>query len=194
MALDTTALNRQNHRLDHLDDVWLFGYGSLIYKVDFPYLERRVASIQGWARRFWQGSHDHRGTPASPGRVATLVEAPGETCVGMAYRVSPDTFEHLDHREKNGYLRFFTPMTFADGGHAEGLVYVAGPDNAAFLGPAPLDEMAEHIARSHGPSGTNSEYLLHLARALEDLGAMDEHVAGLARRVATIISEITLTD
>ena len=190
MALDTTALNRQNHRLDHLDDVWLFGYGSLIYKVDFPYLERRVASIQGWARRFWQGSHDHRGTPASPGRVATLVEAPGETCERKAYRVTPDTFEHLDHREKNGYLRFFTPMTFADGGHAEGLVYVAGSDNAAFLGPAPLDEMAEHIARSHGPSGANSEYLLRLARALEDLGAMDEHVAGLARRVEAIMATV----
>ncbi|MFL1406842.1 gamma-glutamylcyclotransferase [Marinobacter sp. M1N3S26] len=190
MALDTSALNRQNHRLDHLDDVWLFGYGSLIYKVDFPYLERRVASIQGWARRFWQGSHDHRGTPASPGRVATLVEAPGETCLGMAYRVSPDTFEHLDHREKNGYLRFFTPITFTDGGHAEGLVYVASPDNAAFLGPAPLEEMAAHIARSHGPSGANAEYLLYLARALEDLGAVDEHVSGLARRVEAIMATV----
>lgn len=188
MALDTTALNRQNHRLDHLDDVWLFGYGSLIYKVDFPYLERRAASIQGWARRFWQGSHDHRGTPDAPGRVATLVEAPGETCMGVAFRVSPDTFEHLDHREKNGYLRFFTPMTFAEGDHAEGLVYVAGPDNAAFLGPAPMDDMAAHIAHSNGPSGPNAEYLLHLARALEDLGAEDEHVSGLARRVEAIMA------
>lgn len=190
MALDTTELNRQNHRLDHLDDVWLFGYGSLIYKVDFPYLERRAASIHGWARRFWQGSHDHRGTPEYPGRVATLIEAPGETCMGMAFRVSPDTFEHLDHREKNGYLRFFTPMTFADGGRAEGLVYVAGSDNAAFLGPAPLEDMAAHIARSHGPSGANAEYLLHLARALEELGAEDEHVFGLARRVEAILTTV----
>ena len=103
-------------------------------------------------------------------------------------RGSSDTFEHLDHREKNGYLRFFTPMTFAEGDHAEGLVYVAGPENAAFLGPAPMDEMAAHIARSHGPSGPNAEYLLHLARALEDLGAEDEHVSGLARRVEAIMA------
>lgn len=183
MAFDTREMNRERYRLDHLDDVWLFGYGSLIYKVDFPYLERRVASITGWARRFWQGSHDHRGTPESPGRVATLIEAPGEICVGMAYRVSPDTFEHLDHREKNGYLRFFTPMTFADKGQSDGLVYVAGPDNAAFLGPAPLDEMAAQIVRSHGPSGANADYLLHLAGALDELGASDDHVTELADRV-----------
>ncbi|SFR63900.1 Cation transport regulator ChaC [Marinobacter daqiaonensis] len=188
MALDTTALNRERHRLDHLEDVWLFGYGSLIYKVDFPFLERRPASIQGWGRRFWQGSHDHRGTPESPGRVATLTESPGEVCFGMAYRVSPVTFEHLDHREKNGYLRFFIPMTFDNGDHADGLVYVAGSDNAAFLGPAPLQEMAKHIARSGGPSGANADYLLQLARALEALGARDDHVFALAHRVECLLA------
>ena len=77
MTLDTSELNRERYRLDHLDDVWLFGYGSLIYKAGFDYIERQPATITGWQRRFWQGSHDHRGTPHAPGRVATLVEAPG---------------------------------------------------------------------------------------------------------------------
>ncbi len=187
MALDTSALNRQRFNLDHLDDVWLFGYGSLIYKVDFPYLEQRVAYIEGWSRRFWQGSHDHRGTPEAPGRVVTLVEAPGETCLGVAYRVSPRTFEYLDHREKNGYLRFFVPMWFSEQESGEGLVYIASPDNAAFLGPAPLDDMAAQIARSHGPSGPNADYLFKLASALTELGAQDEHVAELARQVEDIL-------
>lgn len=183
MAANTIDINQAAHSLNHLDSVWLFGYGSLIYKVDFPYLERRPACIRDWERRFWQGSHDHRGTPESPGRVATLIESPGAICQGMAYRVSPDTFSHLDHREKNGYLRFFTALLFDNDDQAEGLVYVAGPDNPAFLGPAPVEDMAAQIARSHGPSGANADYLLSLAEALAELGAQDEHVFELAERV-----------
>ena len=94
---------------------WVFGYGSLIYKVDFPFLQRRVASISNWQRRFWQGSHDHRGTPEAPGRVVTLVPAPGVICRGVAYLVEEPVFDHLDHREKNGYQRQPVSLTFEDG-------------------------------------------------------------------------------
>ncbi len=160
---------------------WVFGYGSLIYKVDFPYLERELASITGWQRRFWQGSHDHRGTPEAPGRVVTLVPAPGNTCLGMAYLVDHAVFEHLDHREKNGYQRFSTRIQLVDReSDVPGVVYVADEDNHAFLGPAPLEALAEHIDRSHGPSGSNRDYVLHLAEALEALGDSDPHVHDLA--------------
>ena len=109
MIANTIEANRNRHDLEDGEDLWLFGYGSLIFKADFPFLERHPASIAGWSRRFWQGSHDHRGTPDAPGRVVTLVEDPGAVCHGRAYRVSSDTLAHLDHREKNGYLRFVTP-------------------------------------------------------------------------------------
>ena len=179
--LDTSEENRRRHTLDPHQPVWLFGYGSLIYKADFPFLERRPATIQGWTRRFWQGSHDHRGTPELPGRGVTLIESPGTACVGMAYRITPDTFGHLDHREKNGYLRFQTTMTFADNQQAEGLVYIATADNAAFLGESDEKAIAEHIARSHGPSGSNRDYLLQLADALRQLEASDEHVFAIEK-------------
>lgn len=179
MSHDTTALNRHRHDFSGRDSIWLFGYGSLIYKADFPYFERRPAAITGWVRRFWQGSHDHRGTPEHPGRVATLVREPGATCTGMAYRVAPATFEHLDVREKNGYLRFTTPLHFTDGGEAEGLVYIATPDNAAWLGHASDEAIAGHIAGAAGPSGPNDAYLLKLAAALRELGADDPHVFAL---------------
>ncbi len=183
MSANTIEHNRSRFNFDGVHSVWLFGYGSLIYKVDFPYLEKRPASIYGWQRRFWQASHDHRGTPESPGRVVTLVEKTGARCKGMAYRVSPDVFEHLDVREKNGYLRFTTPMTFDDGVVEDGLVYIATEDNAAFLGPASAEDIARQIAGSVGPSGPNRDYLLNLAEALRDLGDEDPHVFEIEARL-----------
>lgn len=189
MSHNTITINQQQQPLDHLESVWLFGYGSLIYKADFPYLQRKPARIHGWQRRFWQGSHDHRGTPEAPGRVATLVEAPQHSCDGMAYEVTPDVFAHLDHREKNGYLRIFTKFDWLDGsGQVEGLVYIAGPDNEAYLGEASPQQIARHIARSKGPSGPNSEYLLRLADALRELGEHDEHVFAIESELKKLLA------
>lgn len=177
MVADTTAINRRNHTLADDALVWLFGYGSLIFKADFPYLERRPAHIEGWARRFWQGSHDHRGTPQAPGRVATLIGAPGAICQGIAYRLTGATFAQLDYREKNGYLRLATTLHLdRDGEAVQGLIYLATPNNPAFLGPAPAAVIARQIAAAQGPSGTNLDYLLDLDAALRALGTRDPHV------------------
>lgn len=181
MSHNTIAINQRMDKFDGHESVWLFGYGSLIYKADFPFIERRPASIRDWTRRFWQGSHDHRGTPEAPGRVATLVPQPGARCAGMAYLITPEVFAHLDYREKNGYLRFATEMEFDDGSSAEGLVYIATADNAAFLGEATEAAIAQHIAAAAGPSGPNREYLALLARALRELGQDDPHVFAIER-------------
>jgi cation transport regulator ChaC len=183
MSLNTIAINQRMDKFDGHHSVWLFGYGSLIYKADFPFLERRPASIRGWTRRFWQGSHDHRGTAAAPGRVVTLVPEEGAVCHGMAYLVTPEEFAHLDHREKNGYLRLATEIRFEDGSSALGLVYIATHENAAFLGPASERAIAQQIAQSRGPSGPNSEYLLELAKALRELGKDDPHVFEIERQL-----------
>src|SRR5450830_851939 len=181
MSADTISQNRAMTTFDNHNSVWLFGYGSLIFKADFPFLERRPASISGWSRRFWQGSHDHRGTPQAPGRVVTLIPEAGAQCAGMAYLITPEVFAHLDYREKNGYLRLSTTITFDDGSHAEGLVYIATAENAAFLGPASEQEIARQIAASQGPSGRNRDYLIGLAHALRELGQEDPHVFEIER-------------
>jgi len=188
MPHNTIEINRamdlvMNH-FDGRHSVWLFGYGSLIWKADFPFIERRPASIAGWVRRFWQGSHDHRGTPDAPGRVVTLVPQENAVCHGMAYLVTPEEFVHLDHREKNGYLRLPTEIRFDGGGSEKGLVYIARHDNAAYLGEATEWEIARHIAGARGPSGPNVEYLVHLAHALRDMGHEDEHVFAIERHLA----------
>lgn len=125
---------------------WVFGYGSLIWRQDFPFTETRPGRIEGWARRFWQGSHDHRGVHHDPGRVVTLVAAPGEHCDGRAFLVEPGVFKHLDHREKNGYQRSAVDIEFGSR-KVPGVVYRAPEGNHAFLGPAPPEEMAAQIRR-----------------------------------------------
>ena len=184
MSHDTVKQNKERQILSHYDEIWLFGYGSLIYKVDFPILDSRPASIEGWKRRFWQGSHDHRGTPEKPGRVATLIEAAGEQCFGMAYQVTEEEFEHLDHREKNGYLRFEVDINFTDSNPLQskkGLVYIAPTDNEAFLGSASELDIAKHISQSCGPSGDNSEYVYLLVRALKEMGVDDPHLNSIEK-------------
>lgn len=163
--------------------VWLFGYGSLIWRPDFPFLDARRAWVDGWSRRFWQGSHDHRGVPGDPGRVVTLTESPGERCVGRAYLIEPDVFEHLDHREKNGYERRDLTINF-DSGAAVAVVYIGAPGNFAYLGDSPMVDIAAQIHRCAGPSGPNAEYLFELADALRALDAADPHVIELERLVS----------
>jgi cation transport protein ChaC len=167
-------------------DLWVFGYGSLIWRPDYPYVERRVAWIEGWERRFWQGSTDHRGVPGAPGRVVTLVADPGGVCWGMAYLIAADSradvMAHLDHREKGGYSLLDVGLNFADAPDAPetpGQVYLATADNPNYLGPASLHDIARQIAGSTGPSGDNVEYVLELAEALRAIGAHDEHVFAL---------------
>ncbi|KAF1040307.1 MAG: Glutathione-specific gamma-glutamylcyclotransferase [Herbaspirillum frisingense] len=189
MSINTVAINRQMSHFDSHASVWLFGYGSIIFKADFPYLERRPAHITGWARRFWQGSHDHRGTAEAPGRVVTLVPQADAVCAGMAYLITPEVFAHLDHREKNGYLRLVTQIDFGDGEKAEGLIYIASEENAAFAGPASELDIARQIARAAGPSGRNSEYLLMLAQALRELGTEDAHVFEIEKHLLQLERE-----
>ncbi|MGO2131849.1 MAG: gamma-glutamylcyclotransferase [Halomonas sp.] len=195
MTLDTTRLNQAMTHFENHQNLWLFGYGSLIWKAGFDYLERRPAWIDGWTRRFWQGSHDHRGTPEAPGRVATLIPDAHASCVGMAYLISPDTLLALDIREKNGYLRKLVSLRFSDNGSdkgmSQGLLYIATQDNAAWLGDDSIERMAQQIATASGPSGPNSDYLLHLDSALHELGASDPHVSALARQLRSRHPSVT---
>jgi cation transport protein ChaC len=165
---------------------WVFGYGSLVWRPDFPHLECRVGWIGGWCRRFWQGSPDHRGQPHAPGRVVTLVQDPDATCWGVAYRVAAEEWravvERLDARESGGFERTGVRVALRepDGHHVDALTYVAGPDNPNFLGPAPLDEMLAQMRNARGKSGPNAEYVLRLAESLRALDTPDPHVDHLA--------------
>ncbi len=167
-------------------NMWIFGYGSLIWRPDFEHVEYRDGYLEGWTRKFYQGSTDHRGVPGAPGRVATLLREPGAKVWGRAYCVAPtqaDTIlAKLDHREKGGYERHQVDV-FCRSGECvrDALVYVATRENPVWQGPAPIDEIARQIHRSRGPSGPNVEYLLELAESLRQMEAHDPHVFAIER-------------
>jgi cation transport regulator ChaC len=171
----------------------VFGYGSLVWRPAFPFLERLPGYIYGWARRYWQGSTDHRGVPEAPGRVVTLIPAPQQRCWGIAYRVAPDAWERvtaaLDHRERGGFDRKRVTVELSDYDHSpvEALIYLATERNPNYLGPAADSEIAAQIRDAHGPSGANAEYALELAAALRSIGADDDHVFSIADLLAAAV-------
>ena len=164
---------------------------SLIWRPDFAFIEAAPARLRGYKRRFWQGSHDHRGIPEAPGRVVTLIADKDHQCDGMAYLIEAhtvvETFEQLDHREKNGYERIVTELHLHDGRAVPGLVYIAPVNNFAYLGEADLHDIATQILYSEGPSGRNIDYLLALADALRQLNADDDHVFELESRALAMM-------
>ncbi|XP_075146416.1 putative glutathione-specific gamma-glutamylcyclotransferase 2 [Haematobia irritans] len=182
------------------DDIWIFGYGSLMWKIDFPCIEWRRGYICGYLRRFYQHSIDHRGVKVKPGRVVTLIPAsPEDRVYGIAYRVAAkdrdSVISHLDFREKNGYER--CTVTFHvcddDGGLSSSnsfdiMIYIATPENESWAGDgndSQIENIAEQIFTSAGPSGRNREYLFNLVKCMNHLfpGVKDDHLVSLEAAV-----------
>lgn len=169
--------------------LWIFAYGSLLWRADFPFERRAAAVVAGWERRLDQGSPDHRGTPERLGRVATLVPVASGSCTGAVYLVKeadrPGVLAALDHRERGGYDRIEVEAALTNEGAAKvtAITWVASSENPFHLGRADLGTMAAQIRAASGPSGTNRDYVLALAHALATLGAVDREIATLSAMV-----------
>jgi len=166
--------------------VWVFGYGSLIWRPDFPFSRQRIASVVGYQRRFCQASHDHRGTLKSPGRVVTLAPDNYSFCRGMAYALIEPVgavLEQLDIREQDGYERKSIQIQFDDGSQASAITWIASEGNPSWRGGESLSVVADIVAHAEGPSGTNREYLYELAKVLQGLKIADRHIESLVEQV-----------
>ena len=168
--------------------LWVFGYGSLIWNPGFPVAERRLARLTGWRRSFCMRSIHHRGTIESPGLVLALDADPAGLCHGVAFRAEPGSegasLQALRDREliSSAYVETVLPVTFADGGGAQAVVYVIDPQHDQYC-HLPTNEQARIIARAVGGRGTNRDYLHSTVQHLDALGIPDRELQDLAEQV-----------
>lgn len=173
-------------------DMWVFGYGSLMWRPGFDYSERRKAVLPGYVRRFCLDSITYRGTPERPGLVLALDEARGARCAGLAYRVPAAeraaTYAYIRDRElvTYSYLERWLSIELDDGSRAEALAYVMDRSHPQYRGELPLDRQAEVIAAAHGQAGSNVEYLERTAAQLRALGIEDPELFAVDALVAEV--------
>lgn len=180
--------------MDANGDLWVFGYGSLLWHPGFAHVETRLARLPGYHRSFCMWSIHHRGTPENPGLVLALDAAPGAFCDGLAFRVPPaardETLAYLREREliSSAYLEKLLPLDLDDGRRVEAVAYVIDPDHVQYCGGLSFAEQARIIAHAVGGRGPNPDYLFNTAEHLAQLGIEDGELTRLAHDVRVILS------
>jgi cation transport protein ChaC len=171
-------------------DLWVFGYGSLMWQPGFDFAERVPGAIVGAHRALCIYSFHHRGTAERPGLVLGLDE--GGACRGVAYRVEPArraaTLAYLREREQITavYVEATKPVSLLDGSgrEIEAVCYMADRKHPQYAGRLSLERQAELVLSAAGLSGTNLDYVLNTVRHLEEAGVHDATLAALAARIA----------
>jgi glutathione-specific gamma-glutamylcyclotransferase len=175
------------HPPGNAGDLWVFGYGSLMWNPGFPFAERHPALAHGVHRSLCVYSTRYRGTPESPGLVMGLLL--GGSCRGMAFRVvekeAAAAREYLTAREQLNkvYHEVFRPVRLNDGRTVAALCYVVDRSHRQFAGRLQREEQLTRIRASAGSMGPNRDYVCNTARALNDIGFRDRTLDWLARRL-----------
>lgn len=168
-------------------DLWVFGYGSLIWKPGFDYVDSGLAWVHGYHRSLCIFSHVHRGTPERPGLVLGLDR--GGSCQGVAFRVAARdraaTIDYLRERElvTSVYLEKTVRLRLADGCCVEALAFVVDRRHSQYAGRLPLEDMTRLVAEGVGINGDNPAYVRN---TYEHLMRLDIHDAELAAVVGQL--------
>lgn len=169
--------------------MWVFGYGSLMWRPGFNFVEHVRATLAGYSRAFCVRTIHHRGAPGRPGLVMGLKpgDAPTATCIGMAYRVTAKdavaVTGYLRERELNHYPVYQearVPLTLEDGRAVSAVTYLPRLDHADFLPDLTLEEQLAIIRPAKGISGTNPDYVRSAVVMLRDMGLDEPAIERLA--------------
>jgi cation transport protein ChaC len=175
---------------EHADeDLWVFAYGSLMWRPGFAHLERAPARLIGLHRALCVYSFVHRGTPEKPGLVLGLDI--GGTCRGIAYRVAralrAETIAYLRAREQVTMVYRESWRDVVVAGEPErrvrALVYMVDRGHPQYAGRLDLEQQLHHVRQGHGSSGANRDYVLATVSEIEAQGFRDAGLHLLAERL-----------
>jgi glutathione-specific gamma-glutamylcyclotransferase len=168
------------------DDLWVFGYGSLMWRPGFEFAEQVPARLIGEHRALCVYSFDHRGTPEKPGLVLGLDR--GGACRGIAFRVAArrrnDTVGYLRSREQttNVYREVMRSVWLENEARqrVSALAYVVDRGHVQYAGRLSLAEQLHYVRQGHGRSGNNRDYVLSTVKSIEAQGFRDPQLHRLA--------------
>ncbi len=172
-------------------DIWVFGYGSLMWNPGFPHVEVRPARLRGYHRAFCLYSEHYRGTPERRGLVLGLDR--GGSCVGRAFRVAAKdadaAMDYLIKREMFGhdvdvYLLKWLRLSLGTD-EVRAACFVVNRAHDHYAGKLSLERIAEIVAGASGKSGSNRDYLANTIAHLDELGIADgplHRIQGLVGR------------
>ncbi|MFN8830448.1 MAG: gamma-glutamylcyclotransferase [Labrys sp. (in: a-proteobacteria)] len=173
---------------DAPDDLWVFGYGSLMWRPGFDHDERRVAHLSGLHRSLCIYSHVHRGTPDRPGLVLGLDR--GGACKGIAYRVPAklrrETVQYLRAREQvtSVYVEIVIPVRLDDGRRVDAVAYRVDRRHGQYAGRLSVDRVVDLVLQGVGVSGANPDYVIATTEHLRLLGIHDRFLEAVMARLA----------
>ncbi|WP_296745354.1 gamma-glutamylcyclotransferase [Mesorhizobium sp.] len=175
------------------EPLWLFGYGSLIWKPEIEHVEERVALARGWHRSFCMNMTRWRGTRESPGLMMALDR--GGQCKGVAFRLTDGDRRHkldrLLRREVTLKPTSYHPRLLnlvSDKGPLKALAFVINRKGTTYTGPLSEGEVVERLATCCGHWGSGADYLYNTVKNLEARGIHDSHLWRLQELVAARIA------
>ena len=171
---------------DRTDDLWLFGYGSLIWNPGMPTVEAVRARVHGYHRGLYLWSRVNRGTPEQPGLVLALDR--GGSCSGIAFRLAgASAMPHLEalwRREMpmGSYRPSWVPCALAGGRRVNALTFVMRRDVPTYTGKLPDPVVKTVLGCARGRYGTTLDYVSRTIEALRECGMPDRALESLLKR------------
>lgn len=172
------------------DKVWVFAYGSLMWRPDFEYVESEPALLRGYHRAFCIYSHVYRGSVENPGLVLGLEN--GGSCLGRAFRLNTETAQdilaaiHAREMIYDVYVARRLPISLTHRSGAPRVMantYTADRAGPQYSGKLERDIMIKLIRNGHGTAGNGRDYLANTVHHLHQLGLTDNGLAALLRDV-----------